>query len=110
MVRGHLTEAEERARRALLWYPKNHPRLPYFAVDVGLMLVLGGRYGAAARLLRIALRSIEQPSVRTMVLALMARAFAGMGEPEEFAVMRRRSLKMLEKHRQTPSSPDDRQA
>jgi len=100
MVRGHLAEAEDRARRALQWYPKNHPRLPYFAVDVGLMLVLGSRYGAAARLLRVALRSIEQPSVRTMVLALTARAFAGMGEPEEFAVMRRRSLKMLEKHRQ----------
>jgi hypothetical protein len=35
-----------------------------------------------------------------MVLALAARAFAGMGEPEESAVMRHRALKMLGKHRQ----------
>jgi tetratricopeptide (TPR) repeat protein len=100
MVRGHLAEAEERARRALLWYPKNHPRIPYFAADVGLLLVLGSRFASAARLLRVCLRFIEQPSVRTMVLALTARAFAGRGEPEEFAVLRRRSMKMLEKHHQ----------
>ena len=35
-----------------------------------------------------------------MVTALGARAFAGMGEPEESAVMRRRALRMLEKHSQ----------
>lgn len=100
MVRGHLDEAAATARRALMWYPKNHVRLPYFAADVGLMLVLGSRFAAAARIVRAALRSIKQPSVRTMVTALGARAFAGMGEPEESAVMRRRSLKMLEKHNQ----------
>ncbi|HEX6747581.1 MAG TPA: hypothetical protein VF092_09860 [Longimicrobium sp.] len=100
MVRGHLAEAEQRARRALLWYPKNHERLPFFAVDVGLMLVLGSRFASAARIVRTALRLIEQPSVRTMALALTARAFAGMGEQEESAIMRHRSLRMLEKHRQ----------
>jgi hypothetical protein len=100
MVRGFLTEAGQRARRAFLWYPKNHERIPYFAVDVGLMLVLGGRFAPAARLLRTSLRSIEQPSVRTMVLALAARAFAGMGEPEASAFMRHRALKMLSKYRQ----------
>ena len=100
MVRGHLAEAVERAQRALLWYPKRHPRIPYFAADVGLLLVLGSRYIPAARLLRTALRAIEQPSVRAMVLALSSRAFAGGGEPEEAAVYRSRALKMLAKHRQ----------
>jgi tetratricopeptide (TPR) repeat protein len=99
-VRGHLSEASERAQRALLWYPKNHPRLPYFAADVALMLVLGSRFSAAAKLLRVVLRTVELPSARAVILALAARAFAGMGEPEESAVLRRRSLKLLEQHGQ----------
>lgn len=99
MVRGHLTEAAERARRALRWYPKNHPRIPFFAADVALMLVLGRRFGAAARLLRAVLRTVQQPSARTAIQALTARAFAGAGEPEESAVHRRRAFKLLEKHR-----------
>jgi tetratricopeptide (TPR) repeat protein len=99
-VRGHLSEAAERAQRALLWYPKNHPRLPYFAADVGLLLVLSSRFAAAARLLRVVLRTIESPSARAVILALAASAFAGLGEPEESAVLRRRSLKMLDQHGQ----------
>lgn len=100
MMRGYLGEAAERARRALLWYPKNHPRIPHFAVDAGLLLVLGSRFVSASRVLRAAMRSIEQPSIRTMVLAMTASAFAGMGVPEEATVWRHRALKMLDKHPQ----------
>lgn len=98
MVRGQLAEAAERARRALLWYPKSDPRLPYFGADVALMLVLGRRYAAAARLLRPVLRAVRQPSARAVVLALSARAFSGAGEQEEAALMRKRCLKLLDKH------------
>jgi tetratricopeptide (TPR) repeat protein len=97
-VRGHLSEALERAQRALLWYPKTHHRIPFFAADVGLMLVLGRRFTAAARVLRNSLRHVQQPSARGVIMALTARAFAGAGEPEESAVLRRRVFKLLEKH------------
>jgi tetratricopeptide (TPR) repeat protein len=100
MMRGYLPEAVERARRALLWYPKNHPRIPHFAVDCGLLLVLGSRFASATRVLRAAMRSIELSSVRTMVLAMTASAYAGMGVPAEAAVWRHRALKMLDKHPQ----------
>lgn len=49
--RGHFPEAEDRARRALRWYPKNHPRLPFFAADVALLLVFERQFLAAARIL-----------------------------------------------------------
>jgi len=98
MVRGRLTEAAARARRALALYPKSDPRLPFFGADVALMLVLTRRYAAAIRVLRVVLRVVQQQSARTAILALAARAFAGAGEPEEAAVFRQRALKLLSKH------------
>jgi tetratricopeptide (TPR) repeat protein len=98
MVRGRLDEAAERARSALEWYPKSDPRLPFFAADVALMLVLGRRYTAAARVLRPVLRVVQQPSARAVIVALTARAFAGAGGCEEAALFRKRALKLLEKH------------
>jgi hypothetical protein len=98
MTRGQLTEAATRARRALALYPKSHHRIPFFGADVALMLVLGRRYHAAARLLSVVLRNVQQPSARATILALTARAFAGAGEPEESAVLRRRTIKLLDKH------------
>ncbi|MDB4952226.1 MAG: hypothetical protein JWM27_4875 [Gemmatimonadetes bacterium] len=99
IVRGHLAEAAQRGRRALYWYPKTHARIPFFAADIGLMLVLDGRFSAAVHLLRPVLRAVEQPSARATILALAARAYAGAGVPEESAVLRRRALKILDKHR-----------
>jgi hypothetical protein len=60
IVHGFLPEAELRARRALQWYPKNHPRIPLFGADVALMLVLDRRYVAAVRILRAVLRVVHQ--------------------------------------------------
>ena len=98
MVRGQLTEAAERARSALQWYPKSDPRLPFFAADVALMLVLGRHYSAATRLLRPVIRVVQQPSARAVILALTARAFAGAGASEEAALSRKRALKLLDEH------------
>jgi tetratricopeptide (TPR) repeat protein len=99
IVRGHLAEAASRAQKALTWYPKSHQRIPFFAADVALMLVLGRRFLSAGRLVRLVLRSVQQPSARATILALGARAFSGAGEPEESAVLRRRALKLLDRHR-----------
>lgn len=98
MVRGYLAEAAQHARLALHWYPQSDPRLPFFGADAALMLVLGRRYAAAARVLRPVLRAVQQPSARAVVFALAARAYAGAGEAEEAAVMRKRALKLLHKH------------
>lgn len=98
MVRGYLAEAAEHARSALALYPKSDPRLPFFAADVALMLVLTRRYVAAVRLLRAVLRTVQQPSARTAILALTARTYAGAGEVEEAAVFRRRALRLLQKY------------
>jgi tetratricopeptide (TPR) repeat protein len=99
IVRGHLAEAAGRARKALTWYPKSHHRIPFFAADVALMLVLGRRFVSAGRLVRVVLRMVQQPTARATILALGARAYAGAGEPEESAVLRRRAVKLLEHHR-----------
>lgn len=99
IVRGHLAEAAERAQKALTWYPKSHHRIPFFAADVALMLVLGRHFLSAARLVRLVLRAVQQPTARATILALGARAFSGAGEPEESAVLRRRAVKLLDKHR-----------
>jgi tetratricopeptide (TPR) repeat protein len=98
LVRGQLSEATERARKALLLYPKSDPRLPFLGADVALLLVLSRRYYAAVRLLRAVLRVVQQQSARTAILALAARAFAGAREPEEAAVLRHRALKLLSKN------------
>lgn len=98
MVRGRLSEAAVRARRAFALYPKSDPRLPFFGADIALMLVLAGRYSAAVRLLRAVLRAVQQQSARTAIMALAARAFAGAGAHEEAAVFRQRALKLLAKH------------
>jgi tetratricopeptide (TPR) repeat protein len=98
MVRGYLSEAAQHARLALHWYPQSDPRLPFFGADIALMLVLSRRYAPAARVLRPVLRAVQQPSARAVIFALAARAFAGAGEAEEAAVMRKRALKLLYKH------------
>jgi tetratricopeptide (TPR) repeat protein len=102
MLRGHLKEAETRARKALALYPKSEPRLPLFGADVALMLILARRYSLGARVARVVLRILDGqlPAARPAILALAARAFAGAGEQEEAAVHRSRSLKLLAKHPQ----------
>jgi tetratricopeptide (TPR) repeat protein len=95
---GQYTDAEQRARRALALYPKNHPRLPLFAADVALLLVLERRFTAAVRVLRGALRLIREPAPRAVVLALTARALSGAKRYHEAEHCRRRALGLLKRH------------
>lgn len=98
IVRGRFKEARARARRALRLYPKTHRRLPFFAADVALLLVLERRFRTAASVLKSTLRLITQPAPRSVLLALSARAAAGAGRADEAALLRRRALKLVEKN------------
>ena len=90
VVRGDLTAAELHARRALKWYPKHHQRFPFFAIDVGFLLVLRGQHSLACRLLREALRVVERPEDTVLGLSVLVRALAGSGSyPESIRVARR---------------------
>lgn len=99
-VRGSLPAAELHARRALRWYPKHHIRFPFFAVDVGFLLVCMGHYRLAANLLRHAVRAIENPADTVLGTSLLARAHAGAGQMREFERARRRLQTLLATHPQ----------
>jgi tetratricopeptide (TPR) repeat protein len=99
-VRGSLPAAELHARRALRWYPKHHVRFPFFAVDVGFLLVCMGYYRLAANLLRHAVRAIENPADTVLGASLLARAHAGAGQMREFERARRRLQTLLATHPQ----------
>lgn len=101
---GLYTDAEQRARRALALYPKSHPRLPLFAADVALLLVLERRFAAAVRVLRGVLRLIREPAPRAVVLALTARALAGADRVQEAEHCRRRALGLLKGHRRVEAA------
>lgn len=98
-LRGQYVDAERHARRALALYPKNHSRLPLFAADVAVLLVLERRFAPAVRVLGAALRLIQEPGPRTVVLAVMARALAGAGRLHDSETFRGRALRLFNKHR-----------
>lgn len=82
-------EAEKHASRALTWYGRSHSRIPYFAADVALLMVLQNDYGNALKVLRPTWKLIEKPAVGALVLALCARALAGAGRAHTAETMRR---------------------
>jgi tetratricopeptide (TPR) repeat protein len=94
-VRGNLRAAELHARRALRWYPKHHIRIPFFAVDVGFLLICMGHHELAADLLRRALRAMENPADTVLGTSLLARAQAGAGQLREFERASRRLETLL---------------
>jgi tetratricopeptide (TPR) repeat protein len=93
-VRGRFADAEKHARLALRWYGKRHARLPLFAADVALLMVLERNYSLAARLARAALRHVSAPAARSVILALHARALAGTGSVSELDWLRRRVVRI----------------
>lgn len=103
-VRGNLRAAELHARRALRWYPKHHVRFPFFAVDVGFLLICMGHCRLAANLLRQAVRTMENPADSVLGASLLARAYAGCGQLREFERARRRLEVLLAKHREYEAS------
>jgi tetratricopeptide (TPR) repeat protein len=96
-VRGNYVDAEVHARRALRWYPKHHPRLPFFAADVAFLLVCGRHYSAAAGLLRRFVRVVRPPQ-NVLGFSLLVRALACAGREKEFESARMRVLDLLGRH------------
>jgi tetratricopeptide (TPR) repeat protein len=99
-VHGRHAEAEQHAKLALRWYGSRHARFPLFAADIALLLVFERNYHDAARLARGALRHIEHPASRSVVLALLARALVGAGFPDELDRLRRRVVGIVKAHRE----------
>ncbi|HYR10673.1 MAG TPA: hypothetical protein VEQ60_23045 [Longimicrobium sp.] len=97
-VHGQYHEAEKHANFAVKWYGSRHPRFPLFAADVALLMVLQAQYRSAARLARGALRHVREPSARSVILALLARALVGAGLGDELDRLRRRVLALVRSH------------
>ncbi|HEU4557553.1 MAG TPA: hypothetical protein VFS20_06875, partial [Longimicrobium sp.] len=96
-VRGNYVDAEVHARRALAWYPKHHPRLPFLAADVAFLLVCQRHHAPAAEILRLFVRTIQPPQ-NVLGYSLLVRALAGVGNRREFERRRARLLKLLAEH------------
>lgn len=98
VVRGDLPAAELHARRALKWYPKHHERFPFFAIDVGFLLVCLGQHRLASRLLRESLRVVERPADTVLGMSVLVRALAGAGAFAESTRVARRLETLLASH------------
>lgn len=96
-VRGNYVDAEVHARRALAWYPKHHPRLPFLAADVAFLMVCQRYYAPAVEILRPFVRTVEPPR-NVLGYSLLVRALAGAGNHREFERRRARLLKLLAEH------------
>lgn len=96
-MRGNYVDAEVHARRALTWYPKHHPRFPFFAADVGFLLVLQRQFRTAVPILRQFVRIIKPPQ-NVLGYSVLVRALAGAGQASEFERRRDRLQKLLANH------------
>lgn len=95
LVAGGYGEAVYRASRALSWYPRDHPRIPYFAADVAHLCIAVQRFDDARELLRSALRAVDNPPSKLVMLALTARAFAGAGNIVKAVRLARRIRRLI---------------
>lgn len=96
-VHGDPASAELHARRALAWYPKHHPRIPFLAADIAFLLVCRAQYSDAAVILRSFLRKVKSPQ-RVLGLSVLVRALAGAGRTPEYERARARLVGMLDVH------------
>ncbi|HET7233197.1 MAG TPA: hypothetical protein VFJ16_24515 [Longimicrobium sp.] len=95
-MRASFVAAELHARRALRWYPKHHPRFPFFAADVAFLMVAQRHFAPAVTLLRIFVRVIKPPQ-NLLGYSLFVRALAGAGRTREFQQRRGTLHKLLSK-------------
>jgi len=93
--RGSLAEAALQARQALACYPKNHPRLPFFAADVAFLLIREQQHTEAIRLLECTIDKLDAPSDRALGMSLLARALAGARRLSDFEIARRHVDELL---------------
>lgn len=83
IVAGDLRTANDCARRAILAYGPAHPQLPVLAHDLAYAWMEAGHYADALPVFEAALPCFPREQ-RVLVLADIARAAAGVGDPERF--------------------------
>lgn len=96
-VRGSYVDAEVHARRAFAWYPKHHPRFPFFVADVAFLLVCLRLPALAVPLLRRFVRVVPSPQ-NVLGYSLLVRGLAETGHVREYERARARLLKLLADH------------
>jgi tetratricopeptide (TPR) repeat protein len=77
---GQVVEAENLARQAFHAYPKGADRLPALACDVAAHWMQQGFYGRALIVFQAVLPTLRLSSERLLVLSVIARAAAGVGD------------------------------
>jgi tetratricopeptide (TPR) repeat protein len=92
--RGFYSEAEEHARRALAWYPKNNERLPFLIADIAFLLTCEQEHQRALTVVLPFFRAVKAPARQVLALSVLARALGGLREPR-FSRVRRRLLGRL---------------
>jgi tetratricopeptide (TPR) repeat protein len=77
VVRNQVREAEELAASTLRAYGPSHPRLPFFAHDVGVFWMERGYYAPAITVFNALVPHLRRPNDQAPVLANITRAAAG---------------------------------
>lgn len=93
--RGHFAQAITHARKALRWYPKHHPRFPFFVADFAFCLVCQAHYSEAIELLTAVLDALPKPAEQVLAVSVLVRAHGGLGEVAKFRSARQRLIDLL---------------
>jgi tetratricopeptide (TPR) repeat protein len=93
--RGHFAQAITHARKALRWYPKHHPRFPFFVADFAFCLVCQAHYSEAVELLAGVLDALPEPAEQVLAVSVLVRAYGGLGEVGKFRSARQRLIDLL---------------
>jgi tetratricopeptide (TPR) repeat protein len=81
---GRVSQAEEYARQAYRAYGPNHPSVPALAHDVAYFWMNQGHFGRALPIFEGVLPHFNDPAVRFVVQAHIARAAGGSGDRVAF--------------------------
>lgn len=81
---GDAAEAHEMARGAYEAYGPHHPQLARLAHDLAYFWLSEGHFEKSLPVLRTVLPHFEEPAMRIIVLADLARAYGGIGDREGF--------------------------
>lgn len=93
--RGLHDDALIHAARALEWYPKFHPNIPFLAHDFSIALTVRGQFRLGAKLAARVAEVIEGDSAKLLVLGTLARAAAGNQDHQTHAAARETVLSMI---------------
>jgi tetratricopeptide (TPR) repeat protein len=93
--RGNFAQATAHAQKALRWYPKHHPRFPFFVADFAFCLVCQAHYSEAIQLLTAVLDSLTQPAEQVLAVSVLVRAHGGLGNITQFCTTRTRLIELL---------------